>query len=383
MDSEEKLRQDAVQLFLENTPVDSIARKLSKSRQWVYKWISRYRNNLGREWYKDQSKAPKTLAGGISANIEHAIIEARKRLDSNPYSQKGAISILYELNQLEIDAPSVATINRILKRNGLIKKTETAISKSKEYPTHYYDVQQMDLIGPRYLKGGFKFYIFTIIDKNNHMSGVYPIANKAAQNIVPAIIDFWTVYQMPDYLQMDNELSFKGSNRHPRSLGILLRTAISNGVTPIFIPVAEPWRNGVVEKFNETVQKHFLSTQFISLEEMQLKAKEFTEFHNAHHRYSSQNNKTPNELFHEMKYTSKLTHKIDLNEKPLIEEGELIFIRFIRSDLKLNVLNSTFIVTENLMYSYVEAIIRIDKHLLIVKHRGIVYHCFEFVMPLS
>jgi len=85
---------------------------------------------------------------------------------------------------------------------------------------------------------------------------------------------------MPDYLQMDNELSFKGSNRHPRSLGILLRTAICNGVTPIFIPVAEPWRNGVVEKFNETVQKHFLSTQFISLEEMQLKAKEFTEFHN-------------------------------------------------------------------------------------------------------
>lgn len=171
MDSEEKLRQDAVQLFLENIPVDSIARKLSKSRQWVYKWISRYRNNLGRDWYKDQSKAPKTLAGGISANIEHAIIEARKKLDSNPYSQKGAISILYELNQLGIDVPSVATINRILKRNGLIKKTETAISKSKEYPTHYYDVQQMDLIGPRYLKGGFKFYIFTILIKTTICQG--------------------------------------------------------------------------------------------------------------------------------------------------------------------------------------------------------------------
>jgi len=105
-------------------------------------------------------------------NIEHAIIEARKRLDSNPYSQKGAISILYELNQLGIDAPSVATINRILKRNGLIKKTETAISKSKEYPTHYYDVQQMDLIGPRYLKGRFlNFTFLPFIDKNNHMSG--------------------------------------------------------------------------------------------------------------------------------------------------------------------------------------------------------------------
>ena len=127
----------------------------------------------------------------------------------------------------------------------------------------------------------------------------------------------------------------------------------------------------------------FFSTQFTSLEEMQLKAKEFAEFHNAHHRYSSQNNKTPYELFYEMKYTSKLTCKIDLNEKSLTEEGELIFIRFIRSDLILNVLNSTFTVTENLMYTYVEAIVRIDKNLLIVKHKGVVYHYFEFVMPLS
>jgi len=29
----------------------------------------------------------------------------------------------------------------------------------------------------------------------------------------------------------------------------------SNGITPIFILPAEPWRNGVIEKFNDKVQK--------------------------------------------------------------------------------------------------------------------------------
>src|SRR5690554_6881182 len=383
MNSEEKLRQEAVQLHLQDVSVSSIATQLLKSRQWVYKWVSRYENSSDPEWYREHSRAPHKQSGQLPEDIEHSIIEVRKKLSGKPYSQKGAISILYELKQLGIQAPSVSTINRVLKKNGLVKQSQTAIGKSKEYPVHYYDVQQMDLIGPRYLKGGFKFYVLNVIDKNNHMAGTYPIANKSAKSIVPGIVDFWRLYQMPDYLQMDNELSFRGSNRHPRRLGLLLRTAISCGVTPIFIPPAEPWRNGVVEKFNDTVKNHFLSIPFSSLDEMQRKSKEFSAFHNSHHRYSSQNNKTPDELLKEMKYLSKLARKPDLTKRPIIETGQLIFIRFIRSDLKLHLLNSTFTVTEDLVYSYVEVIVQIDKHLLVVKHKGVVYHYFEFVMPLS
>lgn len=383
MDSEEKLRQEAVQLFHQNVSVSSISSRLSRSRQWIYKWVSRYESSSEPEWYREQSRAPKNQSRELPADIGRSIIEARKRLSAKPYSQKGAINILYELNRSGIQAPSVSTINRVLKKNGLVKQPKTTAGKPKEYPLHYDDVQQMDLIGPRYLRGGFKFYLFTVIDKNNHMAGVYPIANKSAKSIVPGIVDFWKFYQMPDYLQMDNELSFRGSNRHPGGMGLLLRTAISNGVTPIFIPPAEPWRNGVVEKFNDTVQSHFLSNPFSSLDEMQIKAKEFSAFHNVHHRYSSQNNKTPNELSNEMKYLSKLEGDVDLTGRPVIEEGQLIFIRFIRSDLKLHLLNSTFKITENLIYSYIEAIVQIDKHLLVVRHKGVVYHYFEFVMPLS
>ena len=124
---------------------------------------------------------------------------------------------------------------------------------------------------------------------------MYPILNKSAESIVPCLIDYWQTYQMPDFLQMDNELSFRGSNRHPRGLGLLMRVALSNSVCPIFIPPAEPWRNGIIEKFNNNVQKYFYDSQtFTSFEQLKEKSKEFSVFHNENHRYSSQSNRTPN-----------------------------------------------------------------------------------------
>ena len=382
--SEEKLRQEAIRLYLQNISVSRISRELSRSRQWVHKWIAKYKNNPSTDWYKSESRAPKRIANVTPSDIEKTIVKARKDLVSRQYSQQGAISILYELDRIKVKAPSISTINRILKKHDLIgdNKSKKYI-KTKEYPGHYCNVQQMDLIGPRYLTGGFKYYIYTIIDIENHFAGVYPIQDKSAKSIAPSIVDFWSGYQMPDYLQMDNELSFRGSNRHPRGLGLLMRVAISNEVTPLFIPVAEPWRNGVIENFNNNVQKHFLSQPFTSLEDLQLKAKEFTAFHNENHRYSSQNNKTPSELLSEIKCFSRLSKTIDLSERPCVDEGQLIFIRFIRSDLTITILNSTFKVQEKLIYSYVEAIIQIEKHLLIIKHKGVVYHYFEFIMPLS
>ena len=383
-DSEEKLRQEAIRLYLQNISVSRISSQLSRSRQWVHKWIAKHKINPSTDWYKSESRAPKRIANVTPSDIEKTIVKARKDLVSRQYSQQGAISILYELDRIKVKAPSISTINRILKKHDLIgdNKRKKYI-KTKEYPGHYCNVQQMDLIGPRYLTGGFKYYIYTIIDIENHFAGVYPIQDKSAKSIVPCMVDFWSSYQMPDYLQMDNELVFRGSNRHPRGLGLLMRVAISNQVTPLFIPVAEPWRNGVIEKFNDNVQKLFLTQTFTSLDELQLKAKEFTAFHNDNHRYSSQNNKTPNELLSEIEYFSKLNKTIDLSERPYVDEGYLIFIRFIRSDLTITILNSSFKVQEKLIYSYVEAIIQIEKHLLIIKHMGVVYHYFEFVMPMS
>jgi len=240
----------------------------------------------------------------------------------------------------------------------------------------------MDLVGPRHLAGGFRFYFLDIIETENHFAGVYPIEDKTSVTIAKRVTHFWTTYGVSDYLQMDNELSFRGSNRYPRSLGIVPRLALSQGVTPIFIPPAEPWRNGIIEKFNSTMHKYFFSVQkFTSLEDVAKKAAEFSRFHNQNHRYTSQGGKTANSIT-----TASQEHKfkpVNLEDPIPLVKGSVIFIRFIRSDRKLIILNSLFTVKQKLIYTYVIAEIVIEQHVLLVKQDDIIHHSFPFVMPVD
>jgi hypothetical protein len=383
MEQEKILRQEAIRMQLQGESVQAISTKINRSRQWVYKWIARYEQSPQGNWYLSESNAPKNVSSRIDKSLENSIISIRKHLQEQPYSQTGAINIMYELQRLGLPVPSLATINRVLSRNSLIGRSSVKTRKSTEYPTFFTHVQQMDLIGPKYLKGGFRFYLFNIIDVETHFAGVYPVLNKSAKSITPCVIDFRRNFQMPDFLQMDYELSFRGSNSHPRGLGVLMRVALSNGVSPLFIPPAEPWRNGIIEKFNDNVQARFFRSETLAcLEDMCRKAKEFSCFHNANHRYSSQDYKTPNQMIATNLQRSKLEKEIDLTQKIFVEEGRLIFIRFIRSDLKLTVLNTVFTVKPELKYSYVVCEIILEKYILAVSQNNRIYHIFEFPMSL-
>jgi hypothetical protein len=289
---------------------------------------------------------------------------------------------MYEIEGMGLKPPSIPTINRILKRNNLINTSSVKQRKGIEYPNYFTLVQQMDLVGPRYLTGGSRFYFQNIIDTENHHVGVYPIRDKSSTTIARYLAHFWTVYGIPDYLQMDNELSFRGSNRYPRSFGIVVRLALTHGVTPIFIPPSEPWRNGVIEKFNSNLYKYFFSRQrFASFEEVEEKAPVFSGFHNKNHRYSTQSGLVPNQI-KSISQEHKLGH-INLKDPIPLAEGSVIFIRFIRSDRKLTILRSGFTLKKELVYTYVVAEIVVDQHVLLIKQDGIIHHVFPFAMPVE
>ncbi len=178
MEQEEILRQEAVRLHLQGNSITTVCEQLNRTRQWVYKWLKKYKQSGTPDWYISGSNAPRKITSKTNRLLEQTVVEIRQRMSSNLYSQKGAINILYELERLGIKPPSVATINRILQRNNLIEKSSVKRQKHTEYPTHFLGVQQMDLMGPRYLKGGFRFYFYNIIDTETHFAGVYPIRDK-------------------------------------------------------------------------------------------------------------------------------------------------------------------------------------------------------------
>jgi transposase InsO family protein len=384
MEEEIVSRKEAVNRWLAGEKPEKIAFDLGKTKQWVYKWIKRFQNDKGNNWFESQSTTPQRIKTKISAELENQILQIRETLAHRKYAQIGALSIQYEYYQLGLKPPPIWTINRVLQRNGVVKKDREKNSKNIPYPYLYLSCHQMDLVGPRYLKGGFRFYSFNIIDTQTHFVHVHPITGKNAEQIIHGIISFWQTYGFPDSLQMDNELAFKGSNKYPRSLGLILRFVLSQGVVPIFIPPAEPWRNGIIEKFNDKFNTKFYRVQeFIDFEHLKLEAKKFETFHNQNHRYSSQNNYTPMEMLNLYPSNQKLCSEFELKSFIPLETGEILFVRFIRSDLILEILGSQFFVKKELMYSYVVAELIIDIHTLRVKQDNQVHHVFQFDMPVD
>ena len=81
----------------------------------------------------------------------------------------------------------------------------------------------MDLVGPRYIKGDGRFYSMNVMDLYSHRVFIESSRTKEDDNIAHGLLRCWKSMGLPDFLQIDNELSFRGSNRYPRSLGIVLR----------------------------------------------------------------------------------------------------------------------------------------------------------------
>jgi putative transposase len=204
------------------------------------------------------------------------------------------------------------------------------------------------------------------MDLFSHQVYIESQRTKQDRQIASSLLRCWKAIGLPDFLQLDNELSFRGSNRYPRSPGLVIRFCLHFGVQPVFIPVSEPWRNGVIEKFNDTYNKKFFRQQwFPSYSTLKRQSKNFQRFHNKHHRYSYLKGKTPLETIQKNEFDPvRIGANTKLPNLESVPDGNIILIRFIRSNRILNIFGEKFKVSKSLVYSYVKAVIVTEIHRL-------------------
>ncbi len=377
------LRLEAVERYQAGESATEICRSLGKSRQWLYKWLER------KEELRSDS-SPKRAHNRTPVKIEEAVIKVRKKLQTTKYAQIGVNAINRELYVQGTSPLPASTIKCILKREGLQRKKVPYVPKGKAYPKPEAicanNIHQADLVGPRFIKGDGRFYSLNIMDIATHRIKLNPSRRKNDESIAEGLIQTWKELGMPDFLQMDNELSFTGSNRYPHSLGLVLRLCLFLEIQPVFIPQGEPWRNGEIESFQDTFDKAFFRFQiFISFKELCLEAPQFENYHNEHYIYSCLNGKTPNQTLQEDSIGIQLLPgSFQLpKEKICIEDGYIHFFRFIRSDRQLVIFGEKFMVSKDLVYEYVKATICTEIHTLQVRHDDQLLQAFEYPLPID
>lgn len=275
MTSELAVRQRAIQMKLAGWSVALICVSLHRGRDWFYKWWDRYTAE-GASGLRDHSRAPRHRRQAVSAEMQQAILTIRDRLvrrhgPRERYRLAGAPTIRHELECLGYEQlPSLRTIERVLQTAG---RTSPAFQLqplvgSSDYPhwhlTRSNQLHELDLVGPRYLKGSHRQWFFLVCrDVYDHQVYLEFQPKPRMETILAFVVRAWQQLGLPERLQVDNSDLF-GQTTHPGALSRLIRLALLVGVQLTFIPEGEPWRNGAVEHFNGWFQPRLLAIRLRS-----------------------------------------------------------------------------------------------------------------------
>lgn len=155
------------------------------------------------------------------------------------YLGAGADAIQYRMEQYgfsEDVIPSISTIKRIIKKHGMkINKRERykRVKSKKRYTIlnsiRINEMQQVDFVGPRFVKGYGAISSLNLIDVVNNQVYIDQFDAKSTDNVMTFLIKYWSNNPIPKYLQVDNVMHFIGNFTHPRRFSRFIRLCLLGG----------------------------------------------------------------------------------------------------------------------------------------------------------
>ena len=367
--SEEEQRKEAVRRRLAGQSAEEIAAALGRTDRWVRKWVSRYQQGSETDttWAKSRSRAPHRSPTRTPAELRRLIIEARRRLEANPQPQYGPLAVAWELRRMGVDpVPSRWSIEREVARAGLAKPRRRApgyVGKGVPYPEPARPrpgaLHQVDLVGPRHLAGAIAFHALNLIDVGSHEAGSVIFEVTRPNLVATGLARAWASVGIPQVAQFDNHSGFRGAIPPSYAyFGPVVATCLDLGVTARFIPLREPWRNGVIEHFNDVWDKSFFRTQrFSDLEHLRAENAAFIAFHNAEHRYAVHKGATPTEMWRG-RVRDRLGPHYRIPDR-LPARGRIEAVRYVRSNGLVDLWGRRITLPEAHHHQYVTAVIRV------------------------
>jgi IS30 family transposase len=391
MKTEIELRKRALALHLQGWNKSEIARKLQHSRSWVGRWIGRYDPNEPTQSLQNHSRAPRQTSWGYPERLKTMVNRIRQeRVKGRPakyqYALIGAQAIYYELRELHVaPLPSLRTIHSWLKQAGQIAERKSRKPPNPTYPVlpckAVNDMQELDFKGPFYLQDhSHKYYLVVLRDNRSKKTALRALANKSMEAILDFLVSAWHKMGCPKRLQMDNCLDFRGSNRHPRALSKLMRVCLDLRIQPVFIPLSEPWRNGVVENLNGLLDRFLFRANTFETEKQLHKAVQRMETTiNTTHRLPALEGKTPDEFAARAKrFYPPADYDWRTRDLRLVK-GKVTFIRFVRKSGRITVTaNDKFLIGKKYKWQYVMAVVDVAKKRLNILWQGKHIKSFDY-----
>ena len=280
--------------LLEGRPVSELAAAHGVHRSWIYKLLARYREG-GYEALEPRSRAPGASPNRTPEEVVRAIVSLREQLLAQGHDC-GAETIAHHLAREGTDrVPSVATIWRILRREGLVvpqpqkRPRSSLIRFEADLPNETW---QADITHWR-LAGGREVEILNMVDDHSRLflaSRAFSTAKAA--DVVEVFRSAIELHGAPASLLCDNGAVFTAT---PRGGKVLLQHEMERlGVVAKNSRPYHPQTCGKVERLHQTL-KRYLARQAPAktLSELGAQLDAFVHYYNAIRPHRALGGRTP------------------------------------------------------------------------------------------
>lgn len=381
------LRRKAIRLLLKGLQPSIILKTVHRGRTWLAKWRARF-ERLGLGGLQSQSRRPHRTPTACPPRLVRLIAQTRRRLVKRKVGLIGPRAILRELRKLHLGrvTPSLTTIKRVLRVQGLVPPRGAASPA-------YFPVPSLTLDGTihaldwtcRYLQDGPKVYAFHTLNLRTRACHQTVAGDKSGQTVIAHSLETWKTLGLPHFLQLDNDAAFCGGYKAPRVFGQFVRLCLSVGVELVFLPVAEPERNGEVEQVNGLWAHAFWERRrFGSLPHVRRASPAFVRWYMTDYAPPHLNGQTPAQAQRaepQRRLTVALIARLPA-ELP-ITAGRLHFIRQVRPDGTMTLLNETWKVSKRRADKYVWATITTHRRRLDIWYQRSAHHDWRLLKTFA
>ena len=351
-----RLRRKAIRLRLRGALHKVILETVHRSRAWLSKWQKRF-DQHGAAGLRSHSRRPRHAPTACPPRIVRLIIQTRRRLVKQKVGLIGARAIHRELYKvLGKQTPSLPTIKRVLQTHGLVSKPTEASPAHfpKPLTTVEGTLHALDWTC-RYLEDGPKVYAFHSLNLRTRACAQTIAADKSSDTVIRHCLNTWKTLGIPQFLQLDNDAAFCGGYKAPRIFGQFVRLCLHLGIELIFLPIAEPECNGEVEELNGLWAHAFWERRrFASFGQVCRASPAFVHWYMTDYVPPLLDDVTPEQAQRrEPKHRLTATQIAHLPDSLPITAGRIHFVRKVKPEGTLAILNETWKVSKRLAGKYV------------------------------
>ena len=254
--------------------VSGLCREFGVSRRTGYRWLDRYRAAGSLRGLSERSRRPHTSPDRTSTEVEARVMALRERYDWGGRK-------LQVLLKREGIALSESTINRILKRRGLIapwRSHQPAVQRFERQRCN--ELWQMDFKGDYRLGRGRCYPLSLLDDHSRYVVGLHAVAGLDTATVRRCLVNTFERYGVPEAILMDHGIPWWG-NSNARGLTRVSVDLLRQNIQLCFSGVRHPQTQGKVERFHRTLSDELRRRNIPNtIDAFQVRLDQFRELYN-------------------------------------------------------------------------------------------------------